>query len=470
MSSSARRPRRGESDGVGQGCRATTEDHDTCRAVLVVIVNHNTPGLCQDAVSSVLAQSHEMVVRVVVVNVGCESAGRFEGDDSRTDVIGVNQNVGFATGNNIGATASSDDWACLLLLNSDAILEPGCLKKLLATLDRAGNVGAVGPRLVGRAGSLQFDCARRLPSLRSEAGRTLAFVHSGLGSAAVRTQLAYHRAAYESPFEPECLSGACILIRREAWEAVGGFDERYFLYGEDAALAWSISRAGWSLAYVPSAVCVHLGGASATLDSLSLSHQRQGMTMFLRARYGARAEMAHRLLLVAGALALAAKSSLRGSDSAGEVRSVVRDATARLPVRRVVAHVVPRARTLPRDKADQLVRTLKARRIENGESALLIADPAGALADVAGQACVALVADPCLENGRGGVSRVSRILLQRYRPISVEVWDPDSLRHQAVEIAPALKRCISTRVRSGLSRGLRRLSNIGPRDSDRTMA
>jgi N-acetylglucosaminyl-diphospho-decaprenol L-rhamnosyltransferase len=151
----------------------------------------------------------------------------------------------------------------VLLLNPDARLAADAAAMLVALLDADPSVGAVAPRIVGDDGELHHSL-RRFARLRSTWARAL-FAHRLFPRL---DELVHEVAAYERPWSPDWVSGACILLRREALEALGGLDEGFFLYREDMDLCRRLRRAGWDIRYEPAAVCSHTGGASAPRPSL----------------------------------------------------------------------------------------------------------------------------------------------------------------------------------------------------------
>ena len=137
---------------------------------------------------------------------------------------------------------------------------PPPLARLAHALQSAPAAGVVGPRTLHEDGSLRWTI-RRFPSLRSTYGQAL-FLHHLAPRASWVDEVVRDPARYERSGRVDWLPGACLLVRRSTLEAVGGFDEGYFLYVEDIDLCWRVSRAGFDVVYVPEAVCVHEGGQS----------------------------------------------------------------------------------------------------------------------------------------------------------------------------------------------------------------
>lgn len=168
------------------------------------------------------------------------------------------ENRGFAAGANrlLSATAPED----LLLLNADVELTPGAVDRLERALADHPRTAAVGPRLVYEGGAPQHS-AYRFPSLG-----LAAWVNSGLWRLrSPRWQAEQLLETSPQPARPgpvDWVIGAAVAVRRAAVEAVGGLEERYFMYAEDLEWCHRAARAGWDIRYEPAAVVVHLGNRS----------------------------------------------------------------------------------------------------------------------------------------------------------------------------------------------------------------
>jgi N-acetylglucosaminyl-diphospho-decaprenol L-rhamnosyltransferase len=173
-------------------------------------------------------------------------------------------NHGFAHGCNAGWRRGASPY--VLFLNPDARIEPAALRRLASVLEENPGVGAVAPRIHDADGSLDHSL-RRYPRLRSTYARAL-FLHRLFPGAAWTDEVVRTDAVYDVPGRPDWVSGACVLVRRSVLEALGGMDERFFMYSEDVDLCKRLVEAGWELAYEPGAVVVHEGGASAPRTGL----------------------------------------------------------------------------------------------------------------------------------------------------------------------------------------------------------
>ena len=166
-------------------------------------------------------------------------------------------NVGFARACNQGAGASQAP--LLLFLNPDATLAPAALALLAGILEWRPSVGAVGPRTRGANGDIQVSTGSDL-SLLSESAATAP--RAGRRTRARRGRSRGRGAPRPVEREADWVSGACLMVRREAFDAVSGFDERFFLYEEDADLCRRLRAAGWSVLYTPAAEARHASAAA----------------------------------------------------------------------------------------------------------------------------------------------------------------------------------------------------------------
>ena len=212
-------------------------------------------------------------------------------------VVVEQENKGFGAGNNAGMRAASGRW--YLLLNSDAWLAPGALDALVGFAESHPDAAVVGPRLRNTDGSLQRS-VRGFPTVWRIATEYLFLRKLAPRSRALNAFYAGgfdHDAAREAEF----LMGSCLLVRREAVEAVGGFDERYFMFSEETDWCYRFREAGWKTWFFPGAEAVHVGGATTKQNWRPMFlEQVRGHLRFLADHRGEReAERARRLMLVA---------------------------------------------------------------------------------------------------------------------------------------------------------------------------
>ncbi|WP_454049405.1 glycosyltransferase family 2 protein [Cellulomonas sp. Marseille-Q8402] len=243
-------PRRAPSDDPG----ATPTSRPPVRVVSIVF----HPGDELTDFTRSLADATTADVELVLVDNGTdpEVADRVAAEAGGR-VVRTGENLGYGGGANAGARGATQPF--LVVANPDVVWEPGSLDALLDAAERHPAVGAFGPALLNEDGTV-YPSARELPSLTQGVGHALLGKVWPHNPWTVRYQQRQETAGTERV--AGWLSGACLLLRREAFEAVGGFDEDYFMFFEDVDLGERLPRAGWANLYVPTARVTHVGGVS----------------------------------------------------------------------------------------------------------------------------------------------------------------------------------------------------------------
>lgn len=246
--------------------------------VSVVIVSYNTRELLLSCLKSVADSRGMGDVEVIVVD-------NASGDGSRDAVrkefpsvklIESKSNLGFSGATNLGMDAASGRY--FLLLNSDAEVRPDGIKLLRDFMDANPECGAAGPRLV-------YDDGRTQPSIDSVPNLLTEFLHLFRITKLIPGETARRAIApamkftgktvgtyfktYEGglePYEVDCVSGACMIVRADAVKAIGGLDTSFFMYMEDMDWCVRFKEAGYKVFYVPEVEVVHHVGGSGTAD------------------------------------------------------------------------------------------------------------------------------------------------------------------------------------------------------------
>lgn len=203
-------------------------------------------------------------------------------------VLSPGRNLGYGAACNLAARRASGGF--LLLSNNDVELRPGSVEVLLAALDRDPRVGAVGPQLLDRAGHAAASIGRA-PTPRRILFENL-FLPRLLPGLAFFQGHHTARIRHDRARDVETLLGALVLVRRSAFEAVGGFDERYFFYSEDSDLFQRLRRKGWRIRFEPASEAVHVGGlASRTVPQAQLDRwMHESLVLYARRHHGPRGE------------------------------------------------------------------------------------------------------------------------------------------------------------------------------------
>jgi len=237
--------------------RAPVHDAATPLVRVVCVVYHPGDELARFATT--LASASRAPVELVVVDNGTDHAvaGSVVADAGGSLVV-PGTNLGYGAAANRGAAGAQAPW--IVVANSDIEWTPGALDRLVSAGEEQPSAGSLGPMLLNTDGTM-YPSARALPSLRQGAGHAV-FARVWPDNPWTRSYHARQESAGGYLREAGWLSGACLLLRREAFEQVGGFDESYFMFFEDVDLGERLGRAGWENLYVPDVRVTHVGGTS----------------------------------------------------------------------------------------------------------------------------------------------------------------------------------------------------------------
>ncbi|MGO4536391.1 glycosyltransferase family 2 protein [Leifsonia sp. 2MCAF36] len=254
----------------------------TPRAAAVVTVTYNSNAVIDDFLRSVRADGGNDV-EVVVADNGTTDIVRLREIAAMwsATLIELPENVGYGAGMNAAVAALTAEHEHILISNPDVRLAPGALAELSRLLDADPSAGAVGPKILNEDGTV-YPSARRLPSLRTGIGHSIL---EPIWSGNPWTR-AYHADATIDVRTSGWLSGACQMVRRAAFDQLGGFDDGYFMYFEDVDLGLRIGQAGWSNVYDPKAVVTHTGAHSTTdISDRMLRIHHESAYRYLAKRY-----------------------------------------------------------------------------------------------------------------------------------------------------------------------------------------
>jgi|GEM_PF-138983 len=265
----------------------------------VIVVNYNTRDRTIECLSSVLAQQIPGLSVILVDNGSSDgSVEAIAAEHPGVTIVDVGENVGFARGVNRGVAASVADY--VLLLNPDASVFPGSLEALVAFAEAHPHHGVYGGRTVSEDGSLDPSSCWGAPTLWS-----LTSFAAGLSTAFKRSPLfdpeSLGRWQRDTVREVPVITGCLLLARRRDWDAIGGMDERFFLYGEDAEFSARARARGFRPVIVPDAVIRHDVGGSTGSSGRKMAMVMAGKVTYLRLVWSALPALCGVLLLQAGA-------------------------------------------------------------------------------------------------------------------------------------------------------------------------
>jgi N-acetylglucosaminyl-diphospho-decaprenol L-rhamnosyltransferase len=266
------------------------EEHPTPEAerTTAVVVHYGPWDTTRRTLESLRRHATGLAVRIVDNGGEAIPADVERLDGISVTILSASRNIGYAAACNLGARQAASDW--LLFLNNDVELLDGTLEKMAAVLREHRDVGAVGPRLLDGEGRLRRSIGRA-PSPRRVLFENLFLPRLLPG---IPFFHGHHTAwiSHQRPRLVETLLGAVLLVRRAAFEGVGGFCEDYFFYAEESDLFHRFRRLGWGVWFEPGARTIHHGGvASATVEEKERDRRlHAGLKLYARRFHGEKGE------------------------------------------------------------------------------------------------------------------------------------------------------------------------------------
>jgi GT2 family glycosyltransferase len=243
----------------------------------IVVVSFNAREDLERCLASIHAAPPSCAWEIVVVDNGSTDgapemvAARYPS----ARLLAPGRNLGFGAANNLGFRSTTG--GLVLLLNPDTVVPPGAIDRLRARLDERPDAAAIGPRLVDVRGHVELSWGR-LPGPFAEGWQKLVGRLHDAGVPPVRTAV---EARSRRERAVDWISGACLLVRRAAAEAAGLFDERFFLYWEDADFCAALRANGHAVLFSPVTEVVHARGRSGSGQGDAVrDHYRRGQIAF----------------------------------------------------------------------------------------------------------------------------------------------------------------------------------------------
>lgn len=253
--------------------------------ISVIIVNYNVKELLEQCINSIISASSNLNVEIIVVD-----NNSFDGsisylkskfpNRSNLKLIESPLNLGFAKANNQGAKEANGEY--LLILNPDTILQEDTLEKSLKFYRDNTGIGALSCKLILPNGKLDLACRRSFPTPSVAVYRIL-----GLSQLFPKSKtFGKYNLTYldeNNTYEVDAIVGAFMLIKKDIYVNVKGFDEDYFMYGEDLDLCFRIKKAGYKIYYYPETSIIHYKGESTKKSSISYVNNFYGaMQIFVK--------------------------------------------------------------------------------------------------------------------------------------------------------------------------------------------
>jgi GT2 family glycosyltransferase len=223
-------------------------------------VNWNSTGYLRQSIASIYRFTQGLSFEIIVV----DNASPIQDLDGLVEhfpavtVIKSPQNLGFARANNVGFERSSGEF--ILFLNPDTELEGPAINIMLNRLKALANAGIMGCRLLNTDHSLQTSCIQSFPTILNQL-LDVEFLRSRWPNSDLWGIAPLFSISKEAN-PVQAISGACMMLHREAFKSAGKFSEDYFMYAEDLDLCYKVAKAGFTNYYIGEAIVIHHGGKS----------------------------------------------------------------------------------------------------------------------------------------------------------------------------------------------------------------
>lgn len=241
----------------------------------VVILNYNVRYFLELCLKSVVEATKGLDAEIIVVDNNspddsCEMVNKLF---PKVKLISSDTNYGFSKGNNIGVAQANGEYVCIL--NPDTVVAEDTFKKTLSFADAQSNLGIVGCRLIDGKGKFLPESKRNIPtpwvSIQKMLGNSIPYYASDVNV----------RETVEVPI----LVGAFMLMKREVYNTLNGFDEDYFMYGEDVDISYRALQAGYSNYYFPRTTIIHFKGESTLKDLTYAKRFYKAMKLFYKKHF-----------------------------------------------------------------------------------------------------------------------------------------------------------------------------------------
>ena len=246
----------------------------------ILIVNWNVKNYLRSCLNSINEKTHGISYEIIVVdNASTDgSTEMLRNEFAEIQIIECQENLGFGRANNKALPLTKGKY--IGLLNPDTVLENDALSLMVKELERDTTIAIVGPKLLASDGTIQRVCARKFNKFW-DWSKLLLFTREK--SRIYRNYLEVSE--YEIDQTVECISGACMVIRRDILDEYI-FDPRFFMYGEDVDLCFTTFRRGWKIYYLSKALVIHYGGESSKQATEFDQYTISALYALVEKRYG----------------------------------------------------------------------------------------------------------------------------------------------------------------------------------------
>lgn len=244
--------------------------------VSVVVVNYNVRYFLEQCLLSVEKALRDIDGEIIVIDNVSEddSCEMVKKRFPTITLIENKENVGFSKANNQGVEIAKGEY--ILVLNPDTVVGENLFQEVLPFAQERKDLGAIGVRMIDGTGSFLPESKRGLPTPKRSIGRMFGFSNTGYYS---------NYLTKDGIGKIEVLVGAFMLMRKERYLEVGGFDEDYFMYGEDIDLSYKLTIAGYTNYYYGESTVIHYKGESTRKDVKYLRHFYGAMNIFYKKHF-----------------------------------------------------------------------------------------------------------------------------------------------------------------------------------------
>lgn len=272
--------------------------------VSICIVNWNTKDLLYNCIKSIEEKTFGVRYEILVVdnNSADESVEMVQREFSNCNLILSERNLGFAKGNNVAVKKASGKY--ILYLNPDTELVTNAIYGMYLFLEEQKEFGAVGCTLLNPDGTIQFTGARTFPNPFNQFCY-LTMLNRLFPRSKFFSTIEIGYWDHMESREIDCLSGACIMVRKDIIDKLKGFDESIFMYAEDVDLCYRIRKDGWKIYYLADEEIIHMEGAASKKTSnkyFGAILQRESNHYFLRKHFGNAEAVKFKLVICVGSL------------------------------------------------------------------------------------------------------------------------------------------------------------------------
>ena len=272
--------------------------------ISICIVNWNTKDLLYQCIRSIKEKTTGVRYEIIVVDNNSQDGSTKMLKEQFPDcrVIESKVNLGFVKGNNRAVQEASGKY--ILYLNPDTELVTNAIYGMFKILESEKEIAAIGCRLVNPDGTTQFTCARTFPTPLKQFSELSMLNRVFKNSKMLGTaEMEYWN--HQTSREVDCLTGACIMARKDLIDRLNGFDENLFMYADDVELCYRIKKMGWKIYYLATEAILHKEGASTSQRKekfFSTILQRESNCYFLKKHFGRLKAWQFKLAVFGGAI------------------------------------------------------------------------------------------------------------------------------------------------------------------------